>query len=323
MTVALKNLYFFLGFDKVCSLADWLKLAGDVALFRAGGAHAMPAESWGRVDCPVAFYQEYGPMSFVGKPAEDTISFPHRLPDANQNIKHVDFVFNVRNSHIMSKRDTASVIGCHTMGRMYQDFSGFAGFWNNHPERLDNEYWIDMWKLRWVRDKVIGYDEQENGRIMWIRSQDRPIGDSQDWKTYVHSFLHTDMAMVFDVTDFIEEPNPDPDVWCGKCDLASSTECGADCTAHLPNSPYYEYAVAGQKYADSNDQWISDLLHGWTKMSGMGSATMCNPDPNGYGCFPPLRWTNGAQVYVVELPYGQTSRPEHHAPTPIFIMPEP
>ena len=70
----------------------------------------------------------------------------------------------------MTVRNTVSLIGAHTLGRMFQLFSGFAGAWVPKANIFDNLYFKHLWGLKWVRDEVrAGPLNEKNGKIAWVK----------------------------------------------------------------------------------------------------------------------------------------------------------
>lgn len=41
------------------------------------------------------------------------------------------------------------IAGCHSLGGMHADRSGFAGTWDNHPFQLDNGFFLNMQSSDW------------------------------------------------------------------------------------------------------------------------------------------------------------------------------
>eukprot|EP00457_Paulinella_chromatophora_P003932 gb/GEZN01003941.1/.p1 GENE.gb/GEZN01003941.1/~~gb/GEZN01003941.1/.p1 ORF type:complete len:530 (-),score=63.70 gb/GEZN01003941.1/:389-1978(-) len=123
--------------QSVLTKADWLHLAGAVAVEIASrGAVSLPFK-WGRTEC-----------------ATSSARPRNSLPTAHWGRDEILPFF--RNRLGFSTIETIALLGAHSIGRGQVANSGFEGTWDRTPTLLDNLYFQDMVNdnIQWERARV-------------------------------------------------------------------------------------------------------------------------------------------------------------------------
>ena len=113
-------------YSTVISYADFVALAGKVAVETVGGAAA-----------PIPF--KYGRKTRTTCGDGDNGDDVHKLPEANKNHKHIEDVFVTRMG--LTVQDITALMGAHTIGRMEDANTGYVGYWDATPNKWDNAYY--------------------------------------------------------------------------------------------------------------------------------------------------------------------------------------
>jgi hypothetical protein len=113
-------------YSTVISYADFVALAGKVAVETVGGAAA-----------PIPF--KYGRKTRTTCGDGDNGDDVHKLPEANKNHKHIEDVFVTRMG--LTVQDITALMGAHTIGRMEDANTGYVGYWDSTPNKWDNAYY--------------------------------------------------------------------------------------------------------------------------------------------------------------------------------------
>jgi len=105
-------------------------------------------------------------------------------------------------------RETAALMGVHSLGRARLENSGFSGWWSDHKSasHFDNNYYHSLAQKGWVPKQM------PSKKFQWIRSGNRSKKSGQD-----EMMLNTDMCLLY--------AHPD------KSDIKA--ESGGDCCAWL------------------------------------------------------------------------------------------
>jgi len=114
------------------SYADLYTLAGVVAVEEMGG----PTIKWrpGRTDAKPE----------AGTPPDG------RLPDAAKGSDHIRQIFYGKG---FNDQEIVALLGCHSVGRMHLDRSGFEGPWTHSPTTFSNLYFKDLLSEKWTLEK--------------------------------------------------------------------------------------------------------------------------------------------------------------------------
>eukprot|EP00457_Paulinella_chromatophora_P003723 gb/GEZN01003731.1/.p1 GENE.gb/GEZN01003731.1/~~gb/GEZN01003731.1/.p1 ORF type:complete len:556 (-),score=100.44 gb/GEZN01003731.1/:338-2005(-) len=125
----------------VLSKADWIHLAGVVAVEMSSGKAVDMPFKWGRVDCEAGGFP---------------VRLKNSLPDANWERDDVLRFFGNRLG--MTTEETIVLLGAHTLGRAEIANAGFDGAWTESPGTLDNAYFKDLMRtdVSWIRETVVG-----------------------------------------------------------------------------------------------------------------------------------------------------------------------
>lgn len=108
---------------------------------------------------------------------------PGALPNPADSCSAVEASF-VKNLGL-SWRESAALMGVHTLGRAAAHNSGFDGWWTSGVDgaRFDHVYYVNLLGAGWVPAKV-----QESGKSQWVRSDGGPATDMM---------LNTDLCMLW------------------------------------------------------------------------------------------------------------------------------
>lgn len=145
-----------------------------------------------------------------------------------------------------SNRDTAAIMGAHTMGRARRQNSGFDGVagWTLTPDVLDNGFYRALLTSPLER-AFVQERQRDNGQILWRRNTNGvPL-----------FMLNADMALVVDLEGSIN-------LVAGGTVSCSLNRC--------PRSPLRNHA---DRYFNSQNAWLLDFREALIKMTSKGCET--------------------------------------------------
>lgn len=100
-----------------------------------------------------------------------------RLPDALEGADHLRAVFGRMG---FNDQEIVALSGGHTLGRCHSVRSGFDGPWTSKPLRFDNEYFVNLIRLDWVKrdwDGPLQYEDKQTGKLMMLATDIALIQD--------------------------------------------------------------------------------------------------------------------------------------------------
>jgi len=163
-------------YNTVISYADFVQLAGKVAIETVGGAD---------VPIPFKYGRKTGSTCGDGQNGDDV----NKLPEANKNSEHVNEVFVKRMG--LTVQDITALMGGHTIGRMEAANTGYTGYWDSTPNKWDNTYYVELIAQWWQRDT------QNPNKVAWILHSDVD-GTAKSGPEVV---LHTDISLAYYIGD--------------------------------------------------------------------------------------------------------------------------
>ncbi len=109
------------------------------------------------------------PFKFGRTDEEDGVTCPMngRLPDAAKGAEHLREVFYRMG---FNDQDIVALSGAHTVGSCHENRSGFDGPWTTCPTQFDNEYFVNLVKLKWTErewDGPLQYTDV-TGKLMML-----------------------------------------------------------------------------------------------------------------------------------------------------------
>jgi len=110
------------------SYADLWVLASIVAIKEMGGPDVKFTP--GRTDAPNGTYAPPG----------------GRLPDAARNADHIRAIFYRMG---FSDREIVALLGAHALGRCHEGNSGFVGPWTQSPDIFSNDFYVQLFNVKW------------------------------------------------------------------------------------------------------------------------------------------------------------------------------
>lgn len=267
-------------FCTTISLADFIVLAGEAAM-RFARNLAVPNDT--ALDFKTGF--KYGRET-----SKECPSATGRLPKVGESCAAVKTTFVDRLG--LTWRESAALMGVHTLGRAKPENSGFNGFWSDpmNSRIFNNDYYKSLLNKGWERE-ILGH-----GKAQWKRVDEgiAPI-------THKEMMLDTDLCLAYDVngadlkaaqhtccawrlvdaSDEISSSNGfcghnkskrastgeqfSFDIqkkWC--CSTTAAEDCGA------PSSPGGKAFADVDEFAVDEAAWLQEFMIAWHKATERG-----------------------------------------------------
>jgi hypothetical protein len=162
----------------VVSLADFMVVAGEAVM----GFTATSTD--------VHLSQDFRSSFLYGRTTSATCENAVALPNPLHGCAANEVTFLAADAFGMTWRETAALMGVHTIGKASIQNSGYAGWWQDEQNvaRFNNNYFISIVNHGWGPDLITS-----SGKSQWIRE------DSNDDAGDLHPemMLNTDMCLVY------------------------------------------------------------------------------------------------------------------------------
>jgi len=159
------------------SLADFMVLAGEAVMKKA--------RDLVKVNDPALNFK----LDFkFGRRTAETCNFANgRLPLVEESCKAVEKTFVDRLQ--LTWRETAALMGVHTLGRASQNNSGFSGWWSDaeNNRKFNNNYFKSLINKGWMTERL------ETGKFQWKRT------DTGLPRQHHEMMLDTDMCLAYEM----------------------------------------------------------------------------------------------------------------------------
>jgi hypothetical protein len=268
-------------YEKYCSsisLADFLVVAAEGVMF-----HTRENVLFENPDAkPVDFKSKF---RFGRQTSEECPESATRLPDPEDSCEGVETTFVKRMG--LTWRESAALMGVHTLGRARTHNSGYAGWWSDadNSRKFNNNYYESLMLKGWRPMKAVCGNEHKN---QWYASG--PAGVRQGERTEM--MLNSDICLLFSESDppdgtghpvnanqsnccawFIAHPKTKVDIgsFTEICGLKDVDDCGSIREAA---------GTAGDhmvEFADSEDAWLDAFMPAWSKAIENGREDQLQP----------------------------------------------
>lgn len=277
------------------SLADFLVIAGESVMHLAR-QHVVEAD-------PSKMSLDFKTDFMYGRTTAETCPWAvGRLVDGEESCTAVEEAFGTRMG--LSWRETAALMGVHTLGRAEVRHSGYDGFWSdpNNSRLFNNDYYTSILDKGWMAERVAGNPLKNQ----WFRSDDGGRGVA-----HKEMMLNTDMCLAYtnakgqdlnageelsDNSDgccawrFSSDAKFDQytnnyfvkgEDFCGSVDYPTNVgatrtqmrmccggmvrDCGTPQT--LAGPAFYDV----KDFALSEESWLQEFGHAWRKATGNGA----------------------------------------------------
>jgi len=264
------------------SLADFMVLAGEAVMKKA--------RDLVKVNDPALNFKQ---AFKFGRRTAETCDFANgRLPLVEESCKAVEKTFVDRLQ--LNWRETAALMGVHTLGRARENNSGFSGWWSDAENNrlFNNNYFKSLINKGWMTE------QRQSGNWQWKRTDDGlPQGHhemmldtdmclayagttnlegSKDIKASVHQHCcawrlvdendKIDASNLFCGFDHTSSENIERMWCCGK----SAPDCGEIVT---PNGRAFSDVA---EFAVDEGAWLSTFVRAWHKATEMGQSGLKN-----------------------------------------------
>jgi hypothetical protein len=163
------------------------------------GANDSQAQNNAAQDYEVAWYGRPTCNDITGKGGPDP-----ELPSADLDSRGLGLFF--LNEFQFTPRDTAAILGAHSLGELSQTNSGFTGQWVRRNEVLDNVYYSEIVGAGDTLDEQLAAPNWTVEQVL----NNAPIPDRFQWRrggagsTDERVFLNADIALVRDFENHID-----------------------------------------------------------------------------------------------------------------------
>jgi hypothetical protein len=237
------------------------------------------------------------------------------LPNPKDGCAANEVTFLAENAFNFSWRQTAALMGVHTLGKTHESNSGFSGWWTDEKSiaHFDNAYYVDIVNKGWSPSVV-----PSSGKSQWARSDAH-----QDDRGFQHPqmMLNTDMCLAFKdvlaessnccawerfsvlteagvVDEHVDHFNRSNDIFCGFQNPFSSFsiergwccdnqggQSGADiprqkddCVSDLSEGGRADGPAIEDvlEFAADEDVWLTEFVATWTAATQMGASGLKN-----------------------------------------------
>jgi len=281
------------------SLADFLAIAGEAVMAQERRKTIMNGQRLGDL-----FKKQFQWGRKTNHNCASNVALP--LPSESCAANKKTFIDNLG----LTWRETAALMGVHTLGRTRLENSGFNGWWSDHKSasHFDNNYYHSLALKGWTPSTT------SKGKKQWIRSGQLSATSGKD-----EMMLNTDMCLLYaavDGTDIKAEShgdngccawvmptlfkdfgldiqgaiksdnNPEKDKWCGFGNTGDTSGFGAvkhwcckmgavrpgnkDCNFVGTTFKGGPAAKDVMEFAADEDVWIGVFLRAWGKATAKG-----------------------------------------------------
>jgi len=178
----------------IINKADYLYLAGAIALnILSGGVVNIPFR-WGRVPHPCVNVE---PVSACRSALPN---FPGSMPEPEMTFSQLTAIMENRLG--FTRREWYCLLGAHSLGRAEARHTGYARNWVATNNQFSNQYYIDLDGLDWNREN------NNNGQSMAsITDANQPVRGQQQFQDAAQSSHRGTMMLNSDLNMFWEVDN--------------------------------------------------------------------------------------------------------------------
>jgi len=176
----------------IINKADYLYLAGAIALnILSGGVVNVPFR-WGRIPHPCV------PVEPASACHVSLPNFPGSMPEPQMTFPQLTAIMETRLG--FTRREWFCLLGAHSIGRAEPKNTGYARSWVATNSRFSNQYYIDMQGLDWNREN------NTNGQALTsVTDPNEPVSGQQEFQDAsqrVHTgtmMLNSDVNMFWEI----------------------------------------------------------------------------------------------------------------------------
>jgi len=203
-----------------------------------------------------------------GRTTAETCS-PAPLPNAELACDAVND--NFVQSLGLTWKESAALMGVHTLGRARRQFSGYEGWWNEGPEgrSFNNSYYISLLAKGW-EPKNMG-----PGKNQWVRS---------DGGSDVEMMLNSDMCLLYETPNQAQANLDTCCAWtdegpkglgsvpsqCLDSEASTSNCCVNQLTCNDELNPQGSAANDVKLFAHNESAWLTTFVQAWRKVTTNG-----------------------------------------------------
>jgi len=165
-------------FCGVVSLADFIVIAGEAVMGFTETSHA--------VNLKLDFQNNFRYGRTTSATCVDAVALPNPADGCRAN----EVTFLASDAFGMTWRQTAALMGVHTIGKASIQNSGYSGWWQDEQNvaRFNNNYYISIVNHGWGPETV-----QSSGKSQWNRED----FNSDSGHLHPEMMLNTDMCLVY------------------------------------------------------------------------------------------------------------------------------
>merc|ERR1712087_258969 len=161
------------------SLADFMVAAAEAVMSATASSRTF--------DLKAAFKSNFK----FGRTTKESCDNNTPLPNPKDGCAANVVTFLAENAFNFSWRQTAALMGVHTLGKAHSSNSGYSGWWTDEQSvaKFNNAYYVDIVNKGWAPSRV-----SSSGKFQWARSDAH-----QDDAGFEHPqmMLNTDMCLAF------------------------------------------------------------------------------------------------------------------------------